>query len=165
MKKLRDLISSSNRESGSGELIVTLFTIPVLAMMLFGLINVSSYFQVRSGVQDIARDGARLVALYGGSTTAAYRNQSGENVATTVFNRLYKNGECTLSYCSTIPTVTCNVIVNGVASAVATDAGQVATCTVRYRYSSVAPVGLNFDQLFATPITIEATTVTETGYR
>ena len=165
MKKIRDMFSPYNRERGSGELVVTLFSIPLLAGLLFTLINVSSYFQTRSAVQDVARDGARLVALYGGSTTAAYRNTTGENVAVTVQKRLYKDGKCILSHCTKPPVVTCNVVVNGIPRAVATDAGQVAVCNVQYWYSSVAPSWFGFDKLVTVPITIDATTVTETGYR
>lgn len=163
MKKIRDF--ALNKESGSGELVVSLITIPILAFLLFTIINVSSYFQVRSAVQDTARDGARLVALYGGSTSGAYLNTSGVSVSQTVKDRLYKGGKCTLSYCATAPIVNCRVVVNGAERGVATAAGQPAICSVSYDYSAVAPMAFGFDSLFAYPIKIDATTVTETGYR
>lgn len=166
MQKLRDKLINKDREAGDSELVVTLFTIPILAFLLFTIINVSSYFQVRSEVQDAARDGARLVALYGGTTSTAYLNTTGKTVPAIIQARLYKNGKCTFSYCKSAPTVTCSVIsASGASSTRATAAGQTATCTISYAYGAVAPISFGFQNLFAYPIKVSGTTVTETGYR
>lgn len=162
MLKLREMMK--RKERGSAELVVTLITVPLLIALLFAIVNVSSYFQVRSEIQNEATNGSRLVALYGGSSTGAYRNTTGQSVQNIVLSKIYSNGKCTYSYCAKKPTVSCYVVVNGAKVAVAREAGQEAVCTITYTYSPVAPITLGFNGLFNIPVNVSATSVTETGY-
>ena len=69
LEKLRNRVHSSkqDRETGS-DVVVTLFLIPIFVSLLFGIIDISTYFQTKTQVQNVTRDGARLVALMGGSS-------------------------------------------------------------------------------------------------
>lgn len=141
------------------DVVQTIFMFPIALFLLFALINLSSFFQLRAEVQNVARDGARLVALYGGNSVNAVRNTAGKTVETQLMGLLWKDGRCTLSYCTTRPVIDCT-------PDIAASAGQTVTCNIRYSYSPIAPVpegleGLN--GVVAQPISVTATYVSETG--
>jgi Flp pilus assembly protein TadG len=149
------------RRNERGDVVQTIFMFPIALFLLFALINMSSYFQMRGQVQNVARDGARLVALYGGASTGAIRNNTGQSVQTQVTNILWDGSKCKLSYCTQKPVVTCT-------PNVATQAGQVVSCTIKYYYSPIAPVpkGLEgFNGVTGQPMSVSATYISETGKR
>lgn len=161
--KLRALTQKqSDKETGS-DIVTTLFLIPLIVALLFTMIDVSTYFQTKTQVQNITRDGARTVALLGGASAEISLNKekfggAGQSVATYVRNKLVSGDKCTISGCTTLPTVTCS-------PTVATSLNADATCTTVYYYQ---PVGgqlvewLGFGSLVTTEIKSTETFKTET---
>jgi Flp pilus assembly protein TadG len=158
MIKLRNFVKKrTQNENGEADIIVTLFMVPFAVFLIFALINMSMYFQARSVVENIARDGARQVALYGGAAANVPLNNTGSAVSDLVFNRLYANGGCTQSNCTAPPRVTCTP---NQASA----AGQSVTCTITYYFSPIANDWFGFAAITAQPFTVTGQTISETGY-
>lgn len=160
------------KENGSSDIVVTLFMIPFVLGLVFALIDVSTYFQVRAQVQNITRDGARQVAIYGGASPSIPLNiqkTGGKDVGKLVFDKLYKNGNCTLSACgsgtsggtsSVGPTVSCN-------PPVAHSLNEDAYCSVTYNYRSIGggvAANLGFGNVVSVPIKIKETFKVETRY-
>ena len=154
---LRKFIDKRNRNE-NGDVVETLFMIPFAVFIIFALINMSMYWQARSVVQNIARDGARQVALYGGSNADAVENRAGQPVSTLVYNKLYAGGNCTQSNCTKPPVVTCT-------PGYSNDIGVPVSCSVTYYYSPVALDWFGFDKITAQPFTVKAQTISETGRR
>lgn len=142
-----------------GDVVQTVFMLPIAVFLLFALINLSSYFSLRAQVMDTARNGARLVALYGGNSTGAVMNTQGKTVDTIVLGTLWDGNKCTLSYCTEKPVVSCSPTITK-------NAGELVTCNIKYYYSPIAPVpptlkGLN--GVTGQPMSVTATYVAETG--
>lgn len=78
MSKFREWQKQHTNERG--DVVQTIFMLPIAIFLLFALINLSSYFSIRAQIQDTARSGARLVALYGGNGTGAVLNKTGKTV-------------------------------------------------------------------------------------
>lgn len=142
-----------------GDLVQTVFMLPIAVFMLFALINLSSYFSLRSQIMDTARSGARLVALQGGNSTGAIMSKSKHNVETIVMNQLWDGKQCTLSYCVKKPVVNCT-------PEITRNAGELVSCNIKYYYSPMAPVpaGLEgFNGVTGQPMSVTSTYVAETG--
>lgn len=156
-------ISRKNREDGSSDVVVTLFMIPFVIGLVFALIDVSTYFQVRSSVQNITRDGARQVALYGGASETIALNREttgGKNITAVVMNQLWQDGNCTLSGCTVPPTATCG-------PNIAYSLNEDAYCTVTYNYNSIGGgivAWLGFGAITGAEIKITETFKVETRY-
>lgn len=133
--KIQNKKGLSDRETGS-EIVTTLFLIPLFVAILFAIVDVSTYFQTKTQVQNITRDGARMVALLGGTSPSIPLNQDkfgggGINVNSYVYNKLVDgSGNCRISGCTTPPSVSCTP---NVASRISDNA----TCTVTYSYRGV----------------------------
>lgn len=164
LSKIRQIVSRRDidtEEQGS-DVVVTLFMIPFVLGLIFALIDVSTYFQTRSQIQNIARDGARQVALYGGQSKSVPLNTTGKDVVTTVKDRVYKNGACVPSGCPSgyTPTVTCG-------PNKATNLNQDAYCTINYRYRGFGGSlvsWLGFDTILSQQINITEKFKVETQY-
>lgn len=163
LKNLSSLFSKKRKEEGSVDIIVTLFFLPFLLALVFSIIDVSLYFQVRAQVENITRSGARQVALYGGTSPNIPLNiqiVGGKNISNIVLAKLYSNGHCTLSGCSKPPTVSCSPLK-------ANSLSNNATCTSTYNYE---PVGgslvkwLGFGNIVSQQINITETFKVETRY-
>lgn len=157
MSKFREWQKRHTNERG--DVIQTVMMLPIAIFLLFALINLSSYFSIRAQVQDTARSGARLVALYGGSGTGAVMNNSGRTVEAKVMDILWNGSECTFSYCVQKPEVTCSPAITKIA-------GELVTCNIKYYYTPIAPVpeflnGLN--GVTGQPMSVTSTYVAETG--
>jgi Flp pilus assembly protein TadG len=157
MNKIRTLLENRNFERA--DVVQTVFMFPIAIFLLFAMINLSSFFQLRAEVQNVARDGARLTALYGGQSPNAIRNTTGKSVTDQLMTQLWDGKQCTLSYCTAKPVIKCS-------PEVARDAGEIVKCTITYAYSPIAPVpdgleGLN--GVVGQPIAVSATYVSETG--
>lgn len=150
MKNLRNKLLNER-----GDLMQSVLTFPLAVIMLFMLINFATFFQLRSEVLNIARDGARLVALYGGEDRGAVRNIDGRGVEQIVLDSIWDGDECKLSYCSQQPEVIC-------APHIAYQAGELASCEIIYYYTAVAPMW-GLENLTAQKIHVSATYITETG--
>lgn len=156
--KLQRKKNLSDSETGS-EIVTTLFLIPLFVAILFAIVDVSTYFQTKTQVQNITRDGARTVALLGGTSTTIPLNKdkfggSGINVTNYVYDKLVDgSGNCRISGCSAPPTVTCSP---NIATAISANA----TCTVNYRYRGVG--GALVEWLGFGAITGNVITATET---
>ena len=160
--KIRERLSIAaqlkNKEAGDS-VVTSLFMIPFAIFLLFAMVNMSMYFQARGQVQNIARDGARQVALYGGNSNTVARNNTGADVSTLTYSRLYNSstGRCSVSGCSRPPVVTC-------APNVAGDAGQDVWCEVTYYFTPVATDIFGFGDITAQAFKVRETYVSETGY-
>lgn len=157
MSKFRAWQKRSTNERG--DVVQTVMMLPIAIFLLFALINLSSYFSLRAQVQDTARTGARLVALYGGNGTGAVLNNTGQTVETIVLSTLWDGTKCTLSYCTDQPIVDCSPNITK-------QAGEIVTCNIKYYYSPIAPVpdslkGLN--GVTGQPMSVTSTYVAETG--
>jgi Flp pilus assembly protein TadG len=150
----------ANLEESGNDIVVTLFMLPIVLGVIFSGIEVSTYFQARAEVQNITRDGARQVALYGGTSESIVLNQTGKNITQTVYNRLYTNGHCTVSACAKAPTVTCG-------PSKATSLNDDAYCTVEYFYQNMGLAlveWLGYDKIVNNPIKITEQFKVETRY-
>lgn len=142
-----------------GDVVQTIFMVPIAIFLLFALINLSSYFSLRAQVMDTARSGARLVALYGGNGTGAVMNNTGKTVEATILGTLWDGTNCKLSYCTQKPVVSCSPTITRIA-------GELVTCNIKYYYSPIAPVpeGLEgFNGVTGQPMSVTSTYVAETG--
>jgi hypothetical protein len=155
----------SEKEHGS-DLVVTLFMIPFFIALLFAIVDVSSYFQTKTQVQNITRDGARLVALMGGSSNEIPLNKekfggSGKSVTKYVSERLVNSsGQCIISGCNAPPTVTCGPTRASVLT-------QDAYCRVVYNYRGVGGgivAWLGFDSITNNQIKTEEIFKVETSW-
>ena len=159
MFRIRKWLTRHTNERG--DVVQTIFMLPIAIFLLFALINLSSYFNVRAQVQDVARQGARLVALYGGANSGAILNHTGQPVSSIVLGQIWNGSRCTLSYCTQAPQVTCT-------PSVTTVAGQLVSCTIKYWYSPIAPVPSGLEGLNGVtgqPMTVSATYVAETAVK
>lgn len=128
--------NKTDQETGASDLVVTLFMIPLFVAILFAIVDVSTYFQTKTQVQNFTRDGARMVALLGGSESSIPLNRekfggTGVNVASYVREKLVDGeGNCKISGCSAPPVVTCT-------PGIARNLNDDAVCTVTYYYRGV----------------------------
>lgn len=157
MSKFRDWQKRHTNERG--DVVQTILMLPIAIFLLFALINLSSYFSLRAQVQDTARSGARLVALYGGNSTGAVLNKTGRSVDAIILSTIWDGSKCKLSYCAQKPVVTCSPSITKLA-------GELVTCNIKYYYSPIAPVppglaGLN--GVTGQPMSVTSTYVAETG--
>jgi Flp pilus assembly protein TadG len=157
--------SHNDKERGS-DLVVTLFMLPFFIALLFAIVDVSSYFQTKTQVQNITRDGARLVALMGGSSDTIPLNRekfggNGVSVTKYVSSRLVdSSGQCRISGCNSAPTVTCG-------PTKATNLTQDAYCRVTYNYRGVGGgivAWLGFDNVTNNQIRTEEIFKVETSW-
>lgn len=154
MRKIRQ------NDSGSGEVIATLFMTPIVLWLIFSLIDVSAYFQARTSVQNAARDGARQVAIWGGNNSPL--NPTTQSVAQITKNNIYNasTGKCTPGACKQPPKVTCTPDRTA-------QAGQQVSCTIVYYYQPAASGNpfTGFTGFLNNSFTITETARAETGIR
>lgn len=158
--KIRERIlrATAHKDKEAGDSVVTsLFMIPFAIFLLFAMVNMSMYFQARGQVQNIARDGARQVALYGGNSRDVPRNDRGTDVSQIVYNKLYSGGNCTISGCTKPPVVTCGPNISN-------SAGSDVYCEVTYFFNPVANDIFGFGNITAQQFKVRETYVSETGY-
>lgn len=157
MLRIKEFFDKIRERNERGDVITALFMTPFAIFFLFAIVNMSLYFEARSSIQNIARDGARQVALYGGNNSTVPLNKTGKNVSQLVYNQLYAKGKCTRSHCVKPPAVTCT-------PGVASQAGQTVTCKVTYYYSPVASDIFGFAAATLKPFTVSESFISETGY-
>lgn len=161
INKLRQIYA--DRFTERADVVQTVILIPIVIFLLFTMVNLSSYFAARGDINSAARNGARLVAMYGGNSAQAIKNNTGKSVERTVMDYIYDpaTGRCTMSFCSEVPIVDCT-------PEITRDAGEPVSCTISYRFSPIAPFpdyleALNFGT--GAPISVTSTFVAETGVR
>lgn len=69
LTKINERITRRRDEKGN-DVVVTLFMIVFFIGLLFAIVEVSTYFQTKTQVHNITRDGARIVALMGGASNS-----------------------------------------------------------------------------------------------
>lgn len=143
------------REDGSSDLVTTILLLPLALFLLLSLIDVSMYFTARSSVQNETREGVRLAAMWGGTSSGVRLNNTGKSVQSHIASSL-SNGK---------PKVTCSIA--GKNKAIATYAGEKVACTTTYTYKTVTPGSdyFGFGAITGKKIVITETALTETGYR
>ena len=158
-------------EEGASELVTTLFMLPLALFLILTLIDVSMYFNARSSVQNVTREGVRQAAMWGG--TGAHNtvrlNPSNITTAGAIKNTLYDSGsgKCLQVGCTKPPEVTCTTKTSAGNSSVAKNAGDKVTCTTTFYYRTVTPGSdyFGFAAAIGNKITLTETALTETGYR
>lgn len=159
--KIRKLLKRRD-ETGSAEIITTLFVMPFLLYLILALIDVSLYMNTRSSVESVTRDGVRQASMWGGTGQNVRLNPTGKSVDTLIFERLYSGDKCTYSSCIAPPSVTCG-------PTQVSNAGTPITCSVTYKYKSVVPgmslLGFEGITKNADGFTITEKALSETGYR
>lgn len=106
-----------------------LFAVPLIVFLLFSMIEMSMYFNTRAQVESANRDGVRMAANWGGTTSGIRLNPTGKDVAAIIQESLGPNA-----------TSSCTVkALPGLAGGTyARRAGQPVTCTTTYDYQPVA---------------------------
>lgn len=161
MKTMRTLLAHRTREEkGAAEIISILFTVAIMTWLIFSLIDISLYMQARSAVQNVARDAARSVAIYGGDKSNL--NPSGKKISEQTQAMLYSGGKCTISKCPNgyKPKVSCTPTVTK-------SAGEVVSCTVTYKHQAIYgnnPI-TGFVSMVGGEFKIRETARSETGFR
>lgn len=155
-----------NEETGAGELINALITIPIILILVFSIFNVGNYFITIGNVSEEVANSARQVAIYGGENSRiAYAKNSNISVSQTLANALSNGGSCKLSQCTQIPTaVSCTKWNGGPAGAI--KPGDKVSCTVTYHYKSfLGGVDFGIGDVLQQPKVITQYSIAETwGY-
>ena len=158
-----------NSERGDAELVSLLFMLPFSIMLMLSFIDLSVYFNVRASVQQQALNGARLTALYGGSSAGLTTNPDRKNTGDIIDANIYSGGRC--QYAGGCPTgykpdATCYVLNNdGSRATRATRAGQQAVCEIKYKFAPVVQGDIfGFVGITTGQFTVKGTYYTETGF-
>lgn len=158
-------------ETGASELVTTLFMLPLALFLILTLIDVSMYFNTRSAVQNVTREGVRQAAMWGGTGThnTVRLNPGTTGTAQNIKNALYDSasGSCKQMACKQPPVVVCDTYVKGVKAYAAKNAGDEIVCTTTFYYSTVTPGAdyFGFSAAIGNKIVIKETALSETGYR
>lgn len=158
-------------ETGASELVTTLFMLPLALFLILTLIDVSMYFNARSSVQNVTREGARQAAMWGGtgSNQTVRLNPGGTTTAQNIKNTLFdsETNRCKQAGCTKAPEVTCVTKVGNSNLNVAKNAGDRIVCRTTFYYKTVTPGSdyFGFAAAIGNKIVIEETTLSETGYR
>lgn len=97
MFRLLKCIKKKNDESGSAELIALLFSLILLISLCVVALDLSMFYQNRSTIQSVARDGARTVAILGGAGDKYHMSKlekaygTSEQLSTTIKKSLEEN--------------------------------------------------------------------------
>lgn len=155
-----------NDETGAGELINALITIPIILILVFSIFNVGNYFITIGNVSEEVANSARQVAIYGGENSRiAYAKNSNIAISTSLANSLSTGGSCKLSQCTQPPTnVTCTKWNGGAGGAI--KPGDKVSCTVTYYYKSfLGGVDFGIGNVLEQPKVITQYSIAETwGY-
>lgn len=164
--KLTKLRNPFTRDKEGGNDVVTaMFTLPAIIILIFTMIDLSSYFQARSTIQSAAQDGARMVALYGGQSGEIPLNNFKKPVQQLILPKVYDaaEGRCLPSACRDIPKVTCTPEIVTESMGLGTEV----SCTILYKFAP-ASAGLaqmiGFGDLLTADIEITQSSISETYY-
>lgn len=94
-------------DKGDSTLVTFVLVVPLFLMFVMTTMDTSMYFSNRATIQQIARDGARQVAIFGGSGTATARtpleaSYGGAGACRTVQNAASRTGDQTQVECSVL---------------------------------------------------------------
>lgn len=129
---MHSYIKRRREEKGSSDIVVILLTLPIVIFLLLSLIDISLYFQARTMVQNVTRDAARDVSVWGGASANSPLNPTNRSVQNQARDRLWDGQQCTSGNCSRSPVVTCTPNQTS-------RAGQTVSCTTQYWYHSLVP--------------------------
>lgn len=158
------------REDGSSSLVSTIFLIPLLLITLISIVDMGIFFNNRAQIQNVARDAARTVAIYGGNgsatqatpieetygiTRAATCNNSDLNGVEGFQASKYSNTECAMMLATIRTSGLVNTtlapsskIGNKIAqcnpAAATAGIGQEVTCRISWHYSPLPLSVMNF---------------------
>lgn len=158
-------------EEGASELVTTLFMLPLALFLILTLIDVSMYFNARSSVQNVTREGVRQAAMWGGTGGKEHvrLNPTSTPTATAIKNSLFdsESNKCKQAGCTKPPIVTCTTKTSTGNSNVAKNAGDTVTCTTTFYYKTVTPGSdyFGFAAAIGNEIKLTESALTETGYR
>lgn len=170
-KLAQKLRSMRKDEAGASELVTTLFMLPLALFLILTLIDVSMYFNARSAVQNVTREGVRQAGMWGGTGnhTTVRLNPGTTTTADNIKNALYDSvtGKCKQMGCTQPPEVVCGTYVGGIKKNAAQNAGDKISCTTTFYYKTVTPGSdyYGFAAAIGNKIVITETALSETGYR
>lgn len=154
------------------ESVAIIFVIPMLAVLIFGLVDIGFMFNNRMLYANALRDGVRSAAADGGLLNPRTTDTPGISWTTKIRNSVYAGGTCKFGKCTSAPTITCRETTSaGVAVAdpnVADRAGNLLTCDMRVPYKPInggllnSGMGLGLGGIVE-PFTVTATARFETG--
>lgn len=159
LRRLAITPAKRQNERGSAELVSFIFVIPLLAWLIFSLIDISLYMNARSEISNVARDAARQVAIYGGNDNPLLNPYKSGTIAANIKKSLYSGGKCTASGCKKAPTVKCT-------PAVTKKPGEMVQCSITYHYKSALggnPIA-GFADFLGSSFTVQETARSEAGF-
>jgi hypothetical protein len=173
-------ISRRRRKDERGaEAVAMIFVIPVLIVLVLALVDVGMMFRSRMLVENITRDAARNAAAEGGNFNPR-TNYSGKAWDDSAFQRLYREGKCTVGNCKEgkVPSVDCTFQSTPEGSPlpksnVVRKAGDIVTCKTYYPYKAInsellnGPIGLGMGTLlkeFNVDVSARAETGSQSGF-
>lgn len=161
MNTILNRLRARRRDENGNDVITSVFMLPLIIGLIVTMIDVSTYFQARSEVQNITKNAARTIALVGGNSAKIPLNNLGKTPSDIARSQLWDGSKCLPTACSAAPTVTCT-------PNIARSLNQTVTCTTVYRYQSAGGAlvqWLGFGDLLSVPIRAVETTRSETYYR
>lgn len=153
------LKTKRSKESGS-DVVAVVMLIPIIVILLFTMIDVSYYFQARSAVISATKDGARMTALFGGSSQNIPLNNTGKDTSAVIIGKIWNGVGCIPSQCNQQPWASCT-------PAKALTLGQQISCRTTYSYKPMSgnlAELIGFGAILNVPIDIVEFTQSETYY-
>lgn len=162
LQTLKQKLSAAkqSKESGS-DVVAVVLLIPIIIVLLFTMIDVSFYFQARSAVIAATKDGARMTALFGGSSKSIPLNNLGKDTPNITLGKIWNGKACVPSGCTQKPWVSC-------APSKAYTLGEQVSCRTTYKYKPMSghlADLIGFNNILNVPIDITEYTQSETYYK
>lgn len=145
-------------DKGAAETVSFIVIVFFVMWILISFIDVGIYFNVKNDMKSAAENGARNVALYGGTDTGLRDSRSNSTPA----KKVVENSIYTRSSSKVIenPEVSCGVIDKNGVKGEKGEAGDTTYCDVTYKYNGLAK-GFGLFFLGGTEITAKGTAVSE----
>lgn len=154
MKKLWARLSN---ERGGSDAVVSLIVLPIIIFLIFATINVSTYFQHKSMVQDFTRTAVRFYSINPTETTAV------DNLRAQVTAGAYARS-------STTPNVACGKVTGRnadgtpIISNATIIAGEIVACSItNYSFVPIAQDPFGFSDMTKRPFTVYSESLAEAG--
>lgn len=159
MKKILEqlkAVKKTKEDSGAANTLSFIFIIFFIMILLISFIDVGLYFNVKGEMQSAAENGARNVAIYGGTSGTLRNKMGGENpveVTRSSINSKFQGGAKGIV---SVTSVTCNPS--------RAKAGDKVSCEVIYKYKGVAG-GFGVFNLASDKVKVEGSSVSEVSIK
>lgn len=151
------------REAGVAEATTAIFVLPIIAALIFVLLEAGTYMHYRNRVDGIVADVVRASAMEGGWNNPRTHMVVAGNPDWITFGRAKLQEVCGTSRCSSTPTFTCTT------PAYVSNVGDPVTCTGTFYYKPVSPMGssvafsFGMSTIFKAPIVVTITASSSVG--